>query len=216
VNFVIVIIVIGGTLLYAKRGAFHAAAAFFITFVACLATINYYTLLEYFIVWLFKPAAPYADGVALLFTFFVIFLFLQYLAVTFLDEHTELNAVVNALAGGVFGAMASLMLAGLLAISWLMLPGSAYYLGQDQKVPSVAFGSDELFLTTIRFIANDRVRGEAPFDPSHSFMKIHTNKYRTTGGVLTETPARPGRGRNAGLSEDANLDRSAGEPAEGN
>lgn len=197
---------VGGVLLYAKRGAFAASATFLITFIASMAAINYYELVERALTSLYEPLGEYADALGLFISFLAVFLLLQYIAVTFLEENIEMNIVANTIGGAVFGGLASLMLAGLLAMTWLMLPGSAYFLGGDTKAPKVAFGADELLLRTARYIANDRVPGSKPFDPTHSFMKTRTNKYR--GRAEPAAVKTTGREtRRTGISEDVNLKR---------
>lgn len=199
--------VVGSALLYAKRGAFAAAATFLMTFIAAMAAINYYTLLEWLLVKMWDALTPYADALALLISFAVVILALQSLALTFLEEHTQMNAAANAVGGAVFGGMAGMLLAGMLAISWLMLPGSAYYLGGDStKPPTVLFGADEMYLTTARFMANDRIRGSGPFDPMHVFMREFTNKYRGVKGIAIEAPSYTPP-ENVGLSPDPDLNR---------
>ncbi len=39
-------LIVGGTVLYAKRGAFSAVATFLIAIIATLAAFNYYPLVE--------------------------------------------------------------------------------------------------------------------------------------------------------------------------
>lgn len=173
-----IVLVIGGALLYARRGAFAGVTTFFMTLIASLAAINYYGLVEMGLTWLSGSVANYADAVGMLFVFALVFLILQYAAVTFLEEHIELNMLVNGLVGGLFGGLACLLLAGLLSIAWLMLPGSAYFLGGDGKTEaSVSLNADEAFLTTARFVANERIGGASLFDPAHTFMRNNTNKY---------------------------------------
>ncbi len=199
-------------LLYAKRGAFAGAAAFLMTFIAAIASINYYTLIQYVIVWAFEPMAEYADALGFLISFLVVFLFLQYLAVTFLEEHVQMNIIANTLAGGIFGGLSAVLLGGLLAISWLMLPGSAYFISTDEKAPTVWLGADELFLQTARFMANDRIKGSTPFDPTHTFMKTHTNKQRGSESFARErttTERRPSS--TPGVADEVDVDRTPDE-----
>jgi len=210
INVALAIMVGAAVLVYAKRGAFAGVTTFLVAFIASMAAINYYRLIEYVLVWAWDGMAPYADAMALLLSFLVVFLLLQLAAVTFVDEHTEMNALANALGGAVFGGMAAMLLAGLLSISWLMLPGSAYFLGDDPKEVKVIFDADQLFLTTARFMANDRIQGSG-FDPMHNFMKVYTNKSRAAPGISTEQPEEPPR-RKTGLADDVNLKRDKEEP----
>ncbi len=190
-----VAIIISGTLLYAARGAFPAVATFLITFISTLITANYYTLLQRLILKIHESAAPYADALGFLLTFLISFLLLQYLAITFLDEHIALNMIANGLGGAIFGALASTLLAGVLVIAWFMLPGSVYLRKADLDEPSVVANVDEHLLDTIRFVANDRICGQAAFDPTHTFMRRYTNKYRLPPRSETDNSSRRGRRR---------------------
>jgi hypothetical protein len=197
-------------LLYEKRGAFHAATAFMMAFISSLAAINYYELVEYLFVSMYEPMAPYADALGFLLVFVVVFLLLQWLAVTFLEEHIELNIIANALGGAVFGGLAAMLLAGVLAISWLMLPGSAYF-GDAKEPTKVMFGADELYLQTMRFMANDRIPGSAAFDPQHGFMATRTNKSRGTAAFSTESAPEQQPESKSMLPDNMNLNRTAPE-----
>ena len=64
-----------------------AVATFLITFVATLMTFNYYTLVERLVLKVNVHTAAYADGVALLLTYFASFLLLQYIAILLFDEY---------------------------------------------------------------------------------------------------------------------------------
>jgi len=172
-------------LLYAKRGALAAVATFLMTFIASLAAVNYYTLVEELLVWIYGPLREYADAIGLLFVFVVVLGLLQYLAVTFLEESIQINSVVNGVTGAVFGGLAGMLLAGLLAIAWLMLPGSMYFLGEPagpNQGAKVLFSADEQFLKMARFMSNERINGSEPLDPTNSFMKDKTNKFRGQEG----------------------------------
>ncbi|MCD6405493.1 MAG: CvpA family protein [Planctomycetes bacterium] len=190
-----VAIIIGGTLLYAARGAFSAVATFLITLLAALTTANYYTLLERVILKIHESTASYADALAFLLTFLISFLLLQYLAITFFEEHIALNIIANGLGGAIFGAFASTLLAGVLVIAWFMLPGSVYLRKAESAEPSVVANVDEHFLDTVRFIANDRIPGQAAFDPTHTFMRLHTNKYRLLQRSEIDNSSQRGRRR---------------------
>jgi hypothetical protein len=183
------------------------------TFIAGMAAVNYYRLFEFVFAKMWDALIPYADAMGLLLSFMVVFLLLQFIAFTFVEEHTQFNAAANAVGGAIFGGMAGMLLAGILAISWLMLPGSAYYLEKDTKEPpTVMFNVDEMFLATARFMGNDRIRGSVPFDPMHIFMKLYTNKYRGVAGIAIESPSSPQGPGNVGLSDEADLKRTDREP----
>jgi hypothetical protein len=179
------------------------------TFIASMAAINYFRLVESALTSMWGPLGDYADALGLLIVFLVIFLLLQYLATKFAEENTQMNPLANAVGGAIFGGMAAMLLIGLLSISWLMLPGSAYFVGDDPKDSDVIFSADQLFLTTARFIANDRIPGSAAFDPMHNFMKVHTNKYLRAPGIGVEN-ARP-QNRRTGLSEKPDTTREDAE-----
>ena len=178
-------------------------------FISSLAAINYYELVEYLLVSMFEPMAPYAGAMGFLLVFVVVFLLLQWAAVTFLEEHIQMNIVANALGGAVFGGLAAMLLAGVLAISWLMLPGSAYF-GDAKETAKVRFGADELYLQTMRFMANDRIPGSAAFDPQHNFMATRTNKNRGPAAFATEaTPVPPTESKSKSmLPDNMNLSRT--------
>ena len=154
-----------------------AVATFLITFVATLMTFNYYTLVERLVLKVNVHTAAYADGVALLLTYFASFLLLQYIAILLFDEYININPIVNGLAGAVFGALACTMFTGILVIAWLMLPGSVYFRDPDLEGAKVTGSVDEKVLTVVRFVANDRIKGKVPFDPEHVFMRVVTNKF---------------------------------------
>jgi len=185
--------------LYTRRGAFAAVATFLITFIAALAAVNYYPLIERLILMIHRDTAAYADGIALLLTYLLVFLVLQYLAIVFLEENINLNPIVNGLAGAIFGGLSGVLFSGLLVIAWFMLPGSIYYRPDQEDGPKVAAGVDEKLLSVVRFMANDRIGGEAPFDPAHDFMRTATNKFAEKPSESAETPRgpaarEPGRG----------------------
>lgn len=200
-------IIIGGIAIYAVRGAFAAVATFLITFIASLATVNYYPLLEKLIVTIHRATAEYADGAAFLLTYFVVFLLLQYLAIVFLEEHIKINQVVNGFAGAVFGGLASVLFAGVLVVAWFMLPGSMYFKDTDAKEPGVAASVDVRLLEVVRFMSNDRIPGRAPFDPGGAFLRTRTNKYATppTERDRGDRWQRPSTG--TGSMRNLNLDR---------
>lgn len=171
------ILIIGGTALYAKRGAYSAVATFLIASIATLVAFNYYPLVEWLLLKIHSGTAEYADATALLLTYFISFLLLQYMAIRFVEEHIELNPIINGFVGALFGAMACMLCAGMLVISWLMLPGSVYFKPSDSDEAHVTAGVDETVLTVVRFIANDRMKGSEPFDPTHNFMRVNTTKF---------------------------------------
>lgn len=184
----LVVIVLSAAALYAGRGAFAAVATFLMAFIAWLLTVNYYTLVQKLILMVSDSMFPYSDAIALLSTFLVAFLLLQYFAISYLEEHIQLNAVINGFGGAAFGAMTGFVLAGVLAIAWFMMPASAHYRDPDTKEPPVALGVDEKVLTIARFMANDRIAGTVAFDPSHTFMRTHTLKYATLPSASKDTP----------------------------
>lgn len=195
-------IVIGATLLYARRGAFAATATFLITLIAVLAAFNYYELIEYLLVKMYKGFAPYADAVGLLASFLVVFLALQYAAMALLEETIDINHVISGVAGAVFGGLAGFLLAGLLAISWLMMPGSSYYVGDEGA--HVFFDADKVLLTTVRFMANERINGQQLFDPTYTFMERSTYKFAkpaSQGGSVVGAMPR-GNSEAAGFTGD--------------
>ena len=180
-----------------------------LTFISCLAAFNYYTLIQFCLVWLFKPLGAYADGLGFLLTFVIVFLFLQFLAITFLEEHTEVNSFANALGGAVFGIMSGVLLGGLLSIAWLMMPGAAYYFPTDAKAATVVFDADEKLLTVVRYLSNDIIPGSESFDPFHTWMRDHTNKYNLAKGI--DMAPRLPAARGVGLSSKPNAaDRTSG------
>lgn len=180
--------------LSARRGAFGAVATFFITFIAALAAINYYPLIERLLLKIHPDTAAYADGVALLLTYFIVFLFLQYMAIIFIEETIQLNAVISSLVGAVFGGLAAALFAGILVIGWFMLPGSMYYKSPEKEAPNVAGGVDEKLLRVVRFMANDRISGETAFDPAHDFMRTMTHKYEAQPTERERPQGRPSGG----------------------
>lgn len=200
-------------MLYARRGAFAAAATFLIAFLAALATINYYTLTERLILMIHDGLTPYSGGLALLLTYFLIFLLLQYLAMNYIEEHIDLNAIANSLAGGLFGCLAGLVLSGVLVVAWFMLPGTMYYRSSDTEDPVVIWKADEGLLGAVRFMANERIGGAAEgFDATHTFMRDRTNKFNPATGQtgLSESTferdrARRLRGRGGGTRPNYRL-----------
>lgn len=197
-------IILGGIALYAVRGAFSAAATFLITFIASLATVNYYPLLEKLLVKIHRGTAEYADAAAFLLTYFILFLLLQYLAIIFLEEHIKINNVVNGFAGAIFGGLACVLFSGVLAVAWFMLPGSMYFKDAKAKEPSVAASVDAKLLDVVRFMSNDRIPGNVPFDPGGTFLRTRTNKYRTPPA---ERGPEPGW-RRTGTSDASDLNLS--------
>ncbi len=159
-------------------------------FIATLAAFNYYPLLEYLLVRMWKPLALYADAMALLVTFLVVFLLLQWAAINWLEENVNLNPIVNAVGGALFGGIAAMLFGGILVISWFMLPGSAYYIsGEEQQEPTVVFGVDRQVLGVVRFMSNDRLNGSTLFDPQHTFMEAKT--YKAIKGATVLEGRRP-------------------------
>ncbi|MHC4712359.1 MAG: CvpA family protein [Planctomycetota bacterium] len=172
-----VAIILGGIALYAARGAFAAAATFLITFIASLAAVNYYPLLEKLIVKVHSATVNYADGAAFVATYVIVFILLQYAAMALIEENIKINAVVNGLAGAIFGGLASTLFAGVLVITWFMMPGSVYFKDPDAREPYVTASVDVKFLDVVRFMSNDRISGRVPFDPGSEFLKTRTNKF---------------------------------------
>jgi len=170
---------VGATGIYARRGAFAATITFAMTFIALLAAFNYYPLVEWGVVWLYQPLGPYADALGLFIAFVVVFSGLQYGAMALVGESIDLNPVINGAAGAAFGALTGLMLVGVLSISWFMMPGSAYFVDHsDEHVePKVILNADETVLSTVRFIANERLMGSASFDPTSAFMRSNSYKF---------------------------------------
>jgi len=169
---------LAATGIYARRGAFNATITFAMTVISALAAFNYYQLPERFFVWIYTPFWPYADGMGLMFTFTLVFLLLQWFALNWLEERIDLNPVINAVGGALFGGLSSMLLAGILVISWLMMPGSALYMKGDSETGEapVILGVDTRVLSTVRFVANERIPGSRSFDPTRSFMETHTYK----------------------------------------
>ena len=199
INVILVLIILGAAALYASRGAFAAVATFLIAFTAWMLTANYYTVAQWVILKIHSDTYIYSGGAALLFTYLVTFILLQQLAISFLEEHIQLNPAVQSLTGAVFGAMTGVLLAGVLVTAWFMMPGSAHYRNPDQKEPTVAFNVDEKILTVARFLANDRIPGSTAFDPGHTFMRTHTFKFVAPPSQANEPPRNLGQ---AGAAEE--------------
>jgi len=210
----VICLLLGGAALYAARGFFAALVTFLMTFISCLVTFNYYTLVEKLLLLVSEDTASYADGAALLLTFSICFFILQYVAVSRLEESVKLNSVINGIGGAFFGGLASLLVAGVLVIAWFMLPASIYFRTSDE--PPVVMQVDQKLLQTVRFIANDRLKGERPFDPDHNFMRTDTNKFRSlqSGAGISRSRTRPEaeepaeRGERPGQSGTPRFDRT--------
>lgn len=203
-NLLLFVIIVGMTLLYAKRGAFAGTATFFMTLVALLAAFNYYPLVEYLIVKMYAPTARYADALGLMLTFIATFLLLQYAALSVLEENIHINPVVNAVAGALFGSFSGILFAGFLSISWFMMPGSSHYVKDEPT--GVVFDADEIALKTVRFVANERIAGQKPFDPTHTFMRTQTYKF-TKAVTRRQAPRTRRGGGRQGVGDRPNLDR---------
>ena len=169
---------LAATGMYARRGAYSAAVAFVMTILSTLAAFNYYQLPEKLFVMMYKPLWPYADALGLLVSFTFVFLVLQWFAMNWLDEHIDLNPIINVAGGAIFGGLSAVLLGGVLVIAWLMMPGSAFYITPDPETGQapVILGVDEDVLSTVRFVANERIPGAKSFDPTRSFMETHTYK----------------------------------------
>ncbi len=179
--------------LFARRGAFAGVATFLITFISSLAAFNYYPLIQSLLVRIHSDTALYADAVALLLCYFLVFVILQYLALEFLEENIQLNALVNSIAGAAFGGMAAILFSGVLVIAWFMLPGSVYYRSDEVAEPNVWANADEQVLSVVRFMANERIPGQSPFDPAQEFMRTRTNKFVPRPPDSAYDPRLPGR-----------------------
>ena len=159
-----------------------------------MAAFNYYELVEYLLALIGAPIVPFAGGLAMLLVFAIVFLALQYTLMYFVGEFIDVNAAINGVAGAVFGAMTGVMLAGVLAVSWLLMPGSAYSPNAPSENPTSShaiWGVDDVVLATARFMANDRISGDQPFDPMYNYMRVRSYKYskgesEQTGNVSNE------------------------------
>jgi hypothetical protein len=184
-NFIFGLIMLGALGIFARRGAFAAATTFAMTFIAAMAAFNYYPLVQWGVVWLYKPLGPYADALGLFIAFIAIFTGLQYGAMAIVGETIDLNPVINAVAGAAFGGLTGLFLIGILSITWFMMPGSAYFVdySDEHAQPKVLLNADEAVLSSVRFIANERLSGSASFDPTNAFMR--SNSYKFTNPAVT-------------------------------